>query len=115
MARGALTPAHCESGRRARPWLDPRELRCELAPGDLDVVRDLRAQPVPVAEPEEPAEPQVGVLSDRALSPGDSGDARSRHAELVCQAITGQAHGRHELPPSQSTRAAQRKDFGVAR
>lgn len=45
------------------------------------------AQPAPVGEPEEPAEPQVDIRIDRSLTADDVADARRRHADLLGQAM----------------------------
>src|SRR5690606_951253 len=77
--------------------MDAGQFRPEGIPGALCVVAYLSAQPVAVRKAEIAAEAQVGIGGDRALAGHDVADALRGHADVLCEAITGNPHGFQEL------------------
>ncbi len=63
------------SRQHLRPGPDGRQLRAQGALGYLGVVSGLGTQPVAVGQPEEAAQPQIGICADGPSSGHDLADA----------------------------------------
>src|SRR5690606_24468692 len=79
------------------PWSDLGERLREARLRNLGVIVRLQAQPPSIGEPEEAAQPQIGVRGDGAPAGDDLADALRGHTDLLRQPVVAHAQGLEEL------------------
>ena len=90
--------------RRSFPRSDLGQRPRQGGFGDLNVERDLRAQPIAVREAEEAAEAEVGIGGDGAFAGDDFADPLRGNADLFGEAILRDAHWEEKLLEQQFAR-----------
>jgi hypothetical protein len=66
-------------------------------PSRLRIVVRLQSQPAAIGEPEEPAQPQIGIGGDGALAGQELADALRAHSELLRKTVVAHAQRLQEL------------------
>jgi hypothetical protein len=85
------------------PRLNLGKLRSHSAFGDFGIVSRLSAQPVSIGESKKPAETQISIGGDGALTSDDLCDTLGRHADLFSEPVPANSHWPEELFQEQFT------------